>query len=55
METGYVRGLNLGVGFNSATRELHPTPALINATRTRDVPNAGGQEVFLGLNLRMIQ
>lgn len=51
METDYVRGMNLGIGFNSATRELHPTPALTNAIRTRDVPNAGGQEVFFRLEL----
>ncbi|MDA2302631.1 hypothetical protein PDN43_25860 [Bacillus cereus] len=51
METSYVRGMNLGVGFNSATRELHPVPALTNVTRIRDVPNAGGQEVLFRLEL----
>lgn len=51
MEFDYINGMNLGLGFNTATLNLHPAPALSNVTSTQRVINAGGQEVFFRLEL----
>ena len=44
-EIDYINGLNLGIGFNSASLTTHPVPALEDVLSTRPVINAGGQEV----------
>lgn len=46
-----INGMNLGVGFNTATFDVHPTPALNNVVTTRPVVNAGGQEVYFRVEL----
>jgi hypothetical protein len=43
--------MNLGVGFNTATYDIHPAPALDNVLATRPVVNAGGQEVYFRVEL----
>jgi hypothetical protein len=43
--------MNLGVGFNTATFDVHPTPALDDVVTTRPVVNAGGQEVYFRVEL----
>lgn len=50
-EVGYINGMNLGIGFNTATNDLHPTPALDNVSVYRDIPSAGGQEVFFRVEI----
>jgi hypothetical protein len=51
MEIGYINGLDLGVGFNTATYDIHPTPALDNVTAINPVINAGGQQVVFRVEL----
>jgi hypothetical protein len=51
MQIGYISGMNLGVGFNTATYDIHPAPALDNVLATRPVVNAGGQEVYFRVEL----
>lgn len=43
--------MNLGLGFNSASYELHPSPALDDVSTIRRVVNAGGQEVYFRIEL----
>lgn len=50
MEFEYIKGMNLGYGFNTATFDFH-SPALEDVTSTRDVPGAGGQEVYFKVEL----
>jgi hypothetical protein len=50
MEFEYIKGMNLGYGFNTATFDCH-SPALDDVTSTRDVPGAGGQEVYFRVEL----
>jgi len=50
MEIEYINGMNLGYGFNTATYDFHP-PALIDVTTTRDIPGAGGQEVYYNIQV----
>jgi hypothetical protein len=47
----YINGMNLGVGFNTATQNIHPAPALDNVLETRSVVNAGGQQVSFRVEL----
>jgi hypothetical protein len=51
MEIGYINGLDLGVGFNTATYDINPTPALDNVTAINPVINAGGQQVVFRVEL----
>jgi hypothetical protein len=51
MKIGYINGLDLGIGFNTATYDIHPTPALDNVSTINPVINAGGQQVFFKLDL----
>ncbi|PEF22813.1 hypothetical protein [Bacillus pseudomycoides] len=50
-EIGYINGMNLGIGLNSATNDIHPSPALDHVDIYRDVPGAGGQEVLFRAEL----
>ncbi|MCY8063914.1 MACPF domain-containing protein [Bacillus spizizenii] len=50
-EIGYVNGMNLGLGFNTATNEIHPSPALDQVNNIREVLGAGGQEVIFRVEL----
>lgn len=45
-EIGFINGMNIGLGFNTATNDLHPTPAFESVDNYRDIPGAGGQEVL---------
>lgn len=51
MEIGYINGMNLGVGFNTATYDIHPAPALDNVSAIKPVVNAAGQEVYFRVEL----
>jgi hypothetical protein len=52
METlEYIGGMNLAVGFNTATHDIHPTPALDKVDIVRDVIAANGQEVLQRIEL----
>lgn len=50
-EIGYINGMNLGIGFNRATNDIHPAPALDGVDYYRDLPNANGQEVLFRVEL----
>ncbi|APF25236.1 MULTISPECIES: hypothetical protein [Clostridium] len=50
-EIGYINGMNLGIGFNRATNDIHPSPALDGVDVYRDLPNANGQEVLFRVEL----
>ncbi|WP_050491656.1 hypothetical protein [Clostridium botulinum] len=50
-EIGYINGMNLGIGFNRATNDIHPSPALDGVDIYRDLPNANGQEVLFRVEL----
>lgn len=50
MEFDYIKGINLGYGFNTATFDFH-SPAIEDVSSTRDVPGAGGQEVYFKVEL----
>lgn len=43
-QVSFIQGMNLGLGFNSATSSVH-APAINDVTTTREVLNAGGQDV----------
>ncbi|WP_182813735.1 hypothetical protein [Bacillus sp. ME78] len=49
-EVDYINGMNLGLGFSTATEDIH-SPALDNVNNTREVLSAGGQEVFFKVEL----
>ncbi|MGQ7105561.1 hypothetical protein ACUN13_14625 [Bacillus cereus group sp. Bce041] len=49
-EVDYINGMNLGIGFNTATEDIH-SPALFDVNSTREVPSAGGQEIFFKVEL----
>lgn len=50
-EIGYINGMNLGVGINTASFQIHPSPALDNVNAVREVISAGGQEVLFRVEL----
>jgi hypothetical protein len=50
MDLDYIKGMNLGYGFNTATYDIH-SPALADVTSTRDVVGGGGQEVYFKVEL----
>jgi hypothetical protein len=51
MDFDYIKGMNYGSGFNTATYDVRPFPALDNVGNTTDVVNAGGQEVLFRVEL----
>lgn len=50
MEIGFIDGMNLGVGFNTATDDVHPAPALDDVATIRPVVNAEGKRSISELN-----
>ncbi len=50
MDLDYIKGMNLGYGFNTATYDIH-SPALEDVTSTRDVVGGGGQEIYFKVEL----
>lgn len=47
----YIPGMNFGLGFNTATLDIHPVSAFENATSTVTPGDAGGQEVFYSIQI----
>lgn len=50
-QISYANGMNLGLGYNSGSHDLHPSPALEPVDIFRDVPGADGQEVLFKVEL----
>ncbi|MCW3793909.1 hypothetical protein OM416_20150 [Paenibacillus sp. LS1] len=51
IETDYLNGMNLGLGYNTMTNSVHPAVALDNINDIRAVVNATGQKVYFQLEL----
>ncbi|KAA8745438.1 hypothetical protein [Paenibacillus sp. UASWS1643] len=51
IETDYLNGMNIGLGYNTMTNSVHPSAALDNINDTRAVVNATGQKVYFQLEL----
>ncbi|MCP9298381.1 MAC/perforin domain-containing protein [Bacillus halotolerans] len=50
-EMEYINGMNLGIGFNTATNEIHPSSALSQIDKFQTIHGAGGQEVIYRVEL----
>ncbi|PGM89007.1 hypothetical protein [Bacillus cereus] len=51
IEVEYINGMNLGLGYNSFTGTVHPSSALDEINKTRDVVDATGQKVSFQVEL----
>lgn len=51
MKVDFIEGMNLGLGYNSASNIVHPVPAFVNVGNTYSVSMAQGQEVYMRIEL----
>ncbi|BFT73127.1 hypothetical protein [Paenibacillus sp. P36] len=46
MEVAFIDGMNLGVGYNTATLDIHPVPVFDNVTTASELPATGQSVLF---------